>query len=319
MFRSIIASDVHALDRMKSRWERFAVPSIFQSFHWTRMALSMFATTAAPRIVLAESDSGLAIIPAALSAGGTSLGLIGEELFDYRDVLQEGDGNVLRHAWGELASLSLPLDFYSLRGELAQRRWAEFEPQPFCNSLYASPSDVTAAEFREHHSRLQSRERKLLRKGITLRQHDGSSSALLKLIYERKSAQPTPQGNLFTDERRREFMVRVAAADPASCEIFTYETAGELVAAVVTFRHQNVRHFYTVYYDVRWSSLSPGQLLVYEVTARSLAAGLTCDFLTGEYPYKKRVATGSVPLYRVMATPETIAAVAEERTITIAA
>jgi CelD/BcsL family acetyltransferase involved in cellulose biosynthesis len=62
-----------------------------------------------------------------------------------------------------------------------------------------------------------------------------------------------------------------------------------------------VRHCYTIYYDSRWSDFSPGQLLLFEVAARSLAEGLDCDFMTGEYPYKNRVATARVPLFTVQA------------------
>lgn len=312
MFRELIARSVHDLDRLKSRWEQLLAPghSIFQTFAWSRLAVAMFAATALPYIVAAESDSSAAIIPAALMAGGTCVGLLGEALFDYRDILSAGDETAQRSAWSSVAGLHLPLSFYSLRGASSQQRWSEFEPKFFCNSLYANPSDMNADVYRQHHSRLASRTRRLRRKGIELHRYNGSDSTVIRTIYEKKSQQPTPQGNLFVDPRRREFMVQVAAADPAACEVFTYETAGELVAALVTFRHQEMRHLYTVYYDVRWADLSPGQLIVYEVTALSLADGLTCDFMTGEYPYKARVSTGSVPLYRVTTTPETLSAIA---------
>ena len=43
------------------------------------------------------------------------------------------------------------------------------------------------------------------------------------------------------------------------------------------------------------------------MTRRSLADGLDCDYMTGEQPYKLRLATRSTPLYRLCATPEQLA------------
>ena len=277
------------------------------------MATSIFRDASPPFVVFSENDSGMAIIPAALMGGGTRVGLIGEALFDYRTVMSVGDDAALRNAWAEIASLNLPLHFYSLRGEHEQQRLSEFDPQFFCNALRACPTQQSYDDFQRQHTRLASRARRIARKGLGLHQYNGSDSALIRTIYELKSHQPTPQGNLFANPLRREFMVQVAAAQPHACEVYTYETAGSLVSAIVVFRHENVRHCYTVYYDTRWADLSPGQILLYEITARSFAEGVTCDFMTGEYPYKARVATSAVPLYRVEASVETITAVAQGR------
>jgi CelD/BcsL family acetyltransferase involved in cellulose biosynthesis len=312
LFQIRVAKTIHELDRLRSRWQGLLTPehTVFQSFAWSRMAMAMFSSTATPHVVVAESDSGTAIIPAVVGGGGSYVGMLGEALFDYRDVLAEGDGSVLRRAWSEIAALDLPLSFFAVRGESARQRWSEFEPQPFCNALYASPADCPPVDFVARHSRLAHRARRLGRKGITLQQYDGTAAELLRTIYERKALQPTPGGNLFLDPQRREFMLRIAAAEPSLCDVFTYETAGELVAALVSFRHNDTRHFYTTYYDLRWADLSPGQLLIYEVTSRSLGEGLRSDYMTGEYPFKARVATGAVPLFKIHATPEMVAAVA---------
>ncbi len=45
-----------------------------------------------------------------------------------------------------------------------------------------------------------------------------------------------------------------------------------------------------------------------KLRGESLAAGLDCDYMTGEQPYKMRLATNSVPLYNVRATAEELAA-----------
>ncbi len=42
--------------------------------------------------------------------------------------------------------------------------------------------------------------------------------------------------------------------------------------------------------------------MIFDVTRESLAEGLDVDFMTGEYPYKNRMATAMVPLYRVATT-----------------
>jgi hypothetical protein len=39
-----------------------------------------------------------------------------------------------------------------------------------------------------------------------------------------------------------------------------------------------------------------------------LIAGVDCDYMTGEQPYKLRLATVSVPLYRLRATAHQLAA-----------
>ena len=41
--------------------------------------------------------------------------------------------------------------------------------------------------------------------------------------------------------------------------------------------------------------------MIFDVTRESLAEGLDVDFMTGEYPYKNRLATAMVPLFRVSA------------------
>ena len=55
-----------------------------------------------------------------------------------------------------------------------------------------------------------------------------------------------------------------------------------------------------------------------EVTCQSLAAGLDCDYMTGEQPYKMRLATASAPLYRLQATPQQLAALGARSSALIA-
>jgi CelD/BcsL family acetyltransferase involved in cellulose biosynthesis len=71
-----------------------------------------------------------------------------------------------------------------------------------------------------------------------------------------------------------------------------------------------VRRFYTCLFSADHAKLSPALTLIHEVTRESLDAGLDCDYMTGEQGYKLRLATSSVPLYRLRATPERLACLA---------
>jgi CelD/BcsL family acetyltransferase involved in cellulose biosynthesis len=81
----------------------------------------------------------------------------------------------------------------------------------------------------------------------------------------------------------------------------------------VSFRHGDVRHFYTIHHDARWERFSPGQVMIFDVTRESLAEGLDVDFMTGEYSYKNRLATAMVPLFRVAASAEQMSSWSEGR------
>ncbi len=128
----------HELDRLKARWtwlERQCQgphydATLFQSYELNRLAARWFVARESPNVVLAESDCGLAIIPAVRRR--RELGLIGETLFDYRDVLSSGDPAVLEHAWRELARVGLSLEVTALRGEAVRERWTGLNPMPFC-------------------------------------------------------------------------------------------------------------------------------------------------------------------------------------------
>jgi CelD/BcsL family acetyltransferase involved in cellulose biosynthesis len=304
-----VARTAREMERLRERWDQCASDSgtIFQRFLWVNLAAAMFAAVESPMVVVAESDSGLALIPAAVICGGTVLGMIGERLFDYRNVLHVGDESLLARAWARLSSLGLPMNFTALRDDGHEAKWREFELSPFANAPGVVRSQVTAEQFLHSHSRLGRQVRRLAKRGATLRRYDGNASGLIRWIYERKAEQPN--GDIFTDPLRREFIVRAAGADPRACDVFTYETGTQVVAALVTFRHREMRHFYTIYFDNEWAQLSPGQVLLYEATAITLAEGLDCDYMTGEQPYKLRLATNSVPLYRVTATAERMAEV----------
>jgi hypothetical protein len=98
--------------------------------------------------------------------------------------------------------------------------------------------------------------------------------------------------NLFVDPRRVEFVLRAAA--------------------LVTLRDGRVSRFYTTWFDDAWAHYSPGTALLFEVTRRSLAEGLDCDYMTGTQSQKLRFRIGSIPLFRAEASAEQLAQIAGE-------
>lgn len=306
---------------------RAAAPTLFQSYAWNEIAARVFAERERPYIVVAESDSGAAIIPACVRRDSTSL--LGEELFDYRDVIAAGDEAVLEVAWGKLGELGLPLEVKAVRGE---RSWAEM--RAFAGAPWLARSvPVGKNKALERNLRLLAKrgcvigsgnrlatladalpldfasppataslgvtiEKELLAvksKGV-LRSAQDDSSNLLKLVrrmYELKGRQEN--GSLFRDPLRIEAVVQMAAR--ATTEIFTIVKDDELVAAVLTFIDRDVCRFYGTYYDERWAVHSPGVSLLYRVIQQVQARGLDFDLMTGEQPYKMRFASEVVPLY----------------------
>ena len=269
---------------------------MFQSFHWNRLAATVFRQEQ-PYIVFLESDAGVALIPTAIQ-NGRHLCLLGEELFDYRDVLWAGDRCVFAEAWDVVAETGLLLAETPVRGPAAPRHWSAFELAPFCKAPCV-PSSVTSESFAAAHPRAARLIRRLERCGVRMERHRGDNRPLLGEIYTRKAAPSNDcGGNLFQDPRRADFLLDIAADPRSGCQIFTLESPSALVAALVTFVDGHVRRFYTTWFNPEWSRYSPGVALLFEATRLSLADGLGCDYMTGEQDYKLRLATDAVPLYR---------------------
>jgi CelD/BcsL family acetyltransferase involved in cellulose biosynthesis len=348
ILRTRILQSAAELQSVEPLWRQLAADpgggTIFQGFGWNRLAATCFAGDEAPLVICCESNSGAAIVPAVARRDGT-LGLLGEKLFDYRDVLYAGDETALEHAWQRLARLRRPFSLVALRGEQSRWRWRRAQPRPFAHAPgvrlqdlgpgpegpmevrptgnsnagpvlaaahgttlrtgTASPDPQQCRDnFLGRQPRLRRLVRRLAREGAVLRRHAGSERELLRFIYESKGSQATAGENLFHQAARREFMINIAAEAESRCEVFTYETNSQLLSALVTFRQDAIRYFYTIYYDARWADFSPGQLLLFEASAISLAEGLDCDYMTGESLLKNRLATSRVPLAQVEASAE---------------
>jgi len=298
--------------RIRSLWEQLYEASkhtVFQSFDLNLLAAGRFADREEPYIVCAQSEGGGAIVPAVLRWSDGTIRLLGEELFDYRGFLHSGDDEVLRAALGALAEVGRPMEIVAVRENDRSMVTDEMELLPFAAAPGVSCKEIAAEEFAAAHTRLARNIRRLERLGFELRRYDGKNASLLRSIYGAKARQA--ESSLFHDSERIEFLVRAAGLLPDVFEIFTLENGGQLAAAVVTLRDGSCRRFYTGWFAAEYEKHSPALALIYDVTCRSLAAGLDCDYMTGEQPYKMRLATNSVPLYKVRATSEQLARMGE--------
>ncbi len=299
----------HELDRLKRRWtwlEKQCEATLFQSYELNRRAARWFAARETPQVIVAESDSGMAIIPAVRRE--RELGLIGETLFDYRDVLSAGEPAVLEEAWHELARAGVPLEVTALRGPEARERWRSLGPTEFCNAPTTRRCDLSATQFVAAHHKSAKASRRLARAGLQLVRRESALRPIAEWIYRRKADWCGKSENLFADRHRQDFMLDIVCDRVVDCTVWSYEVSyGDIAAALVTFRHGGVRHFYTIHHDPRWERLSPGQVMIFDVTRESLAEGLDVDFMTGEYDYKNRLTTAMVPLFRVAASVEQLA------------
>ncbi len=290
--------------------------TVFQNFDLNLLAAARFAEREEPYVVCAESPNGAAIVPAALRRSDRTIRLLGEELFDYRPFLHCGEDKVLRAALGALAELGRPLEIVAMReGDLGGIT-DDLKMTPFAAAPGVSSAHVSAEAFAAAHTRLARNLRRMERLGFALRRYDGDNPQLLRSIYAAKAWQS--EASLFHDSVRVEFMVSAAGLMPGAFEVFTLESDGKRAAAVVTLIDGRWRRFYTGWFAPEYEKHSPALALIYEITRRSLADGLDCDYMTGEQPYKMRLATKSVRLYRVQATAERLAKVARAREVPLA-
>ena len=312
MLRVRIHNSPQELEQLRPVWESIrkrGQGTLFQDFDWNLLAARRFGDRETPFIVSAEASYGVAIVPAVLRLQNNSLRLLGEELFDYRGFLHDGDEEVLRHALAGVAQVGAPLELVALRESDRLAMLEELELSPFTAAPSVNRADISAEQFSTQHNRLGRNLRRFQRKGFELRCYNGEHSELLRCIYERKSAHDP--GSLFHDPVRVEFIVEAARIDPNCCEIFTLQSGSQLAAALVTFRDDTTRRFYTCYFSAEFAKFSPAMVLIHEVTRQSLASGLDCDYMTGEQGYKLRLATGAMGLYKVRATVQQLAGMAE--------
>ncbi len=309
-----ILRSAQEMDRIRPLWDSLIArngSTIFQDFGLNQLAARMFAGREEPYVICVESSGGAAIVPAVLRQKDllhkkdVTVRLLGEELFDYRGFLHQGDKDVLWAALATLAERKCPLEIVAVRECDRHLIPAKLPLLPFAAAPMVQAGNISAETFAAAHSRLGRNLRRMARLGFQLLKYDGNNPQLLHSIYQRKAEQQNTC--LFHDRARIEFMVAAAQLLPEAFEIFTLEHGSSLAAALVTLLEPGVRRFYTGWFSAELEKHSPALTLIYEVTRQSLAAGLNCDYMTGEQPYKMRLATGTVPLFRVHAAAEQLA------------
>ena len=311
-FRITIHRTAEEITRLKPVWDklRLAHPStIFQDFDWNMLAARSFTETEAPFVVYAESEQGAAIVPAVIRHSDSSLRLLGEEMFDYRAFLHSGDEETLCAALASLAETGCAMEVVAMRECDCVPGLADFSRSRFSAAPWLDSSKISGEQFSHVHTRLARNLRRLERLGFALKTYDGNQSQVLRLIYESKALQD--ENSLFRNPERLEFVINLAKLRPEETEIFLLASGSRLAAALVTFRDGSVRRFYTNWFDSEFRKHSPGMVLIYEVTRLSLIEGLSCDYMTGEQPYKIRMARDSMRLYRLAATSAQLAHFAE--------
>jgi CelD/BcsL family acetyltransferase involved in cellulose biosynthesis len=305
--------------RIRPLWESLYEAddyTVFQHFDLNLLAAARLGEREEPYVVCAESSGGAAIVPAVVRRSDGMIRLLGEELFDYRAFLHIGDDAVLRATLGALAEVERPLEIVAMREGDRCTVIDELEISPFAAAPGVSYAQVSADEFAAAHTRLARNLRRLERLGFEFRSYNGNNPELLHSIYTAKAGQSA--SSLFHDPARIEFIVRAAGLMPDIFEVFTLENGTETAAAVVTLRDGGCRRFYTGRYAPEYEKHSPALALIFEITRRSLAQGLACDYMTGEQPYKLRLATNSVALYRVRATADELARIGREKQLPMA-
>ena len=311
MYKVRIATTAQELLQLRPLWEELTTDSgctIFQNFDLNLLAAKMFAGREVPHVVCVMNSKGIAIIPAVIRLRDVVIRLLGEELFDYRTFLHVGDQDAVRTALAELAKLKMPLDIVAMReGAIPGVRGLRFTS--FAGAPIVRCSDTDADQFNRTHHRLPRNLRRLAARGYEIRRYDGENPQLLREIYRLK-AQQDPE-SLFRDPERVEFMVNATLLQPELFEIFTLECEGRLGAALVTLRDGNVRRLYTGWFAPDLAKHSPALCLIHHVTCEALDQGMDCDYMTGEQPYKLRLATSSHQLYRLQATAQELSRFAE--------
>jgi CelD/BcsL family acetyltransferase involved in cellulose biosynthesis len=301
LFQLRVARDVAEIERLGSSWDSLITRelTLFQSHRWNRLAANIFVKREEPYFIFAENDNGVAILPAVIQQQSRTISFAGECLFDYRDYLAAGDSAPLSAAWQKLASLNLPMSITAVVRS-HDRVWRHLPKHFFTRAPRLYQSELTSEQFVRRHPRAFSRLRKLERMGLRISQYSGDSP-IVSEIYRLRRVQSTASG-LFHDPLRGEFMVAVCGVEGSKCEVFALEHGSTLAAALVTFRDAGWRRCYTIFYDYRWARFSPGVSLLFEVARRSLEQGINLDLMTGDQPYKKRVAPGTQELFKVSAS-----------------
>jgi CelD/BcsL family acetyltransferase involved in cellulose biosynthesis len=269
-------------------WERLyrAMPEVtmFQQFELNHAIATLFEEREKLFVVCVETAQGVAIIPACVRRDCVSF--IGEELFDYRDVLAN-DAHALDIAWREVDRIGLDIKVKAVRGP---RAWAAMQP-------FAAAPFLPINRRLPRNKDLERNLRKLVEGGCELKSFVSGAELRsgVRNMYTLKGRQTA--GSLFADPLRVEAVVKMVGLPKLHPEFHVVTRDERIAAAVLTFVDGDVCRFYGTYFDEEWAKSSPGVSLLYRVVQQAQRRGLHFDFMTGEQPYKMRFASEAVPLH----------------------
>jgi CelD/BcsL family acetyltransferase involved in cellulose biosynthesis len=294
--RVIVARSAQEMDGIRSAWEslhREGKHTLFQCFDWSRSAAHIFTERESPAVIFAETPGGMAILPAAINR--ESVTLLGEELFDYREVLSEGDHEAVALAWKTLGDICHAVEReFRVKGVRESslddrfRTNADARAKTFDRQFFADAPSVRCGDpvSGRKHPRLERNVEKLKAADCEMKVASGHDARLIREVLTLKAKQ----------------ICQMAANVGDRCEIFSLTSGSAIAAALITFIDGPWRRLYTTYYDARWAKHSPGVSLVNHVIRLSVDAGMDVDLMTGEQPYKQRFATFKEALFTLRAS-----------------
>ncbi len=268
--------------------------SVFQEYAFARQWARTFACEA-EIAVWANNDPPL-IVPLAIRAG--RLGLIGEGLFDYLDVIGGGSPD----AGCEAAEAALALDWRASRftgipaGSPHEGFWRALAGAalPFA----AAPVRASGSGLDREHPRI-ARRWAATRVTVALAEAPAARRRRLAWLLDHKARELATRGMANVLGRLEQaWLVAMVEQEPRLSELWELQRGGDTLAALLCWRGQRVRYAYTISYEPRAAALSPGVLALYGVLRHTMSEGRSFNFLTGEQEFKLRFATHREQLLR---------------------
>jgi hypothetical protein len=268
--------------------------SVFQDFAFSRHWARIFAREA--EIAVWTSRDAPLVVP--LANRGGRLGLLGEGLFDYLDVI----GGPTPEADGEAADAAQGLAW---RQGCHTGVPAASHHHGFWRRLAGAARPYSAAPVRAAGGDLEREHARTARRWeaaqVELRQAEDEDSRrrVLAWLLDRKARSLAARGQTSVLGRLEQaWIVAMVDREPRLAELWELRRRGERLAALLCWRDARLRYAYTIGHDARAAALSPGILALYGVLRHTMNEGRAFNFLTGEQEFKLRFATHREPLLR---------------------
>ncbi len=268
--------------------------SVFQEYAFARHWAKVFAPEA--EIAVWTSRHAPLVLPLAIRDG--RLGLIGEGLFDYLDLIGGAAPEVERDA----AEAALGLGWRASRftgvpeGSRHDAFWRALaaEAHPYS----AAPVRAAGGSWGREHARTA--RRWAAAKVALARAHGaGERLRLLAWLLDHKARELAARGQTNVLGRLEQaWLTAMVEQEPELAELWALRRDGETLAALLCWRGAQVRYAYTISYAPEAAALSPGVLALYGVLRHTMHEGRSFNFLTGEQEFKLRFATHREPLLR---------------------